>query len=72
MIGPIVCGNVDWPTHPTRADTKTIVIQCNPHDAPKTFEGQLLVEVEKESIKNFTIQFHREDNFFSGGTCFSC
>lgn len=53
-------------THPKNSDTKTIVIQCNPHDTPKTFEGQLLVKVERDSLKNFIIQFHQHENFLPG------
>jgi hypothetical protein len=53
-------------THPKNSDTKTIVFQCNPHDTPKTFEGQLLVKIDQDGVKNFTIQFHRDHNFFPG------
>jgi len=53
-------------THPKRQDTRTIVFQCNPHDTPKTFEGQLLVKVDSEGIKNFTVQFFKHDSFFPG------
>lgn len=53
-------------THPKQGDTRTIVFQCNPYDVPKTFEGQLLVKVDKDGIKNFTTQFHRDENFFLG------
>lgn len=53
-------------THPKKADTRTIVLQCNAHDTPRIFEGQLLIRVDQESIKNFTMQFHRDDDFLPG------
>ncbi|UCF94692.1 MAG: toll/interleukin-1 receptor domain-containing protein [Desulfobacterales bacterium] len=53
-------------THPKSHDTRTIVFQCNPHETPKTFEGQLLVEIDPDGIKNFTDQFFELDAFFLG------
>lgn len=53
-------------THPRNLNTRTIVLQCNLHDSPKTFEGQVLVRVDPEGIKNFVTQLHRDENFFPG------
>jgi hypothetical protein len=53
-------------TNPRNADTKTIVLQCNPHETPKIFEGQLLVKVTNDGIKNFVTQLHKDENFFPG------
>lgn len=53
-------------THPTKTDTRTIVLQCNPNDTPRIFANQLLIEASEEGIHNFTIQFFREEGFFPG------
>lgn len=53
-------------THPRNLNTRSIVLQCNPHEAPKTFEGQLLIRADEEGIKNFTTQLHRDEGFFPG------
>lgn len=69
------CADEDWSfsmwecglaTHPVKVDTRTVVFQCNPHNKPKVFEGQLLVRVDEQGISNFTTQFFREENFFPG------
>lgn len=57
-------------TNPKSADTRTVVFQCSPHDMPKPFEGQLRISVDKEGIRNFTAQLHREPDFFPGEPAF--
>lgn len=51
-------------TNPKKPDTRTVVFQCNPHDKPQVYEGQQLVLLDEDGIKNFILQFFKEDKFF--------
>lgn len=53
-------------THPKKVDTRTVVLQCNPHDAPRIYEGHQLVDCNKDGLLSFVTQFFRDDGFFPG------
>jgi hypothetical protein len=49
------------------ASTKVVVIRCCPtEDVPEVFKGRVHVKLERDDIRAFVKQFHKEKNFFPG------
>jgi hypothetical protein len=55
-------------SHPGKVDTtRVVVFQCTSIDTPKVFSDEVMVRVEDpNSIRDFTKQLHRDEDFFKG------
>jgi hypothetical protein len=58
------CGLATQPQEPDA--TRVVVFRCSTYEAPRQFVLQLNVDVDFDSIRDFTKQLHRNEDFFQG------
>jgi len=58
------CGLATQPQKPDA--TRVVLFRCSTYDAPRQFVQQLNVDVDFDSIRDFTRQLHRNEDFFQG------